>query len=29
MSAYLIADVEVTHPDGYEEYRAQVPAVTA
>ena len=29
MSAYLIADVEVTNPEGYEEYRAQVPAVFA
>ena len=27
MSAYLIADVEVTNPEGYEAYRAQVPAV--
>ena len=29
MAAYLIADVEVTNPEGYEEYRAKVPAVIA
>ena len=29
MAAYLIADVEVTHPEAYEEYRAKVPAVIA
>ena len=29
MAAYLIADVEVTNPEGYEEYRAQVPAIIA
>jgi len=29
MSAYLIAHVDVTNPEGYEEYRAQVPAVIA
>jgi uncharacterized protein (DUF1330 family) len=27
MSAYVIADIEVTDPDGYEEYRKQVLAV--
>ena len=27
MSAYVIADIEVTDPAGYEEYRKQVPAV--
>jgi uncharacterized protein (DUF1330 family) len=27
MAAYLIADVEVTDPAGFEEYRARVPAV--
>ena len=26
MSAYMIVDVEVTDPAGYEEYRTQVPA---
>ena len=29
MPAYLIADVEVLDPLGYEEYRARVPAVIA
>lgn len=29
MAAYLIADLEVTHPEGFEEYRAQVPPVIA
>ena len=29
MPAYLIADVEVTNPDGYEDYRAKVPAIIA
>ena len=29
MAAYLIADVEVTDPAGYEEYRAKVPAIIA
>ena len=29
MSAYLIADIEVTNPDAYEEYRAKAPAVIA
>ena len=27
MSAYVIADIEVTEPAGYEEYRKQVLAV--
>ncbi|MGH8689838.1 MAG: DUF1330 domain-containing protein [Burkholderiales bacterium] len=27
MSAYVIAEIEVTDPDAYEEYRKQVPAV--
>ena len=26
MAAYLIADIEVTNPAGYDEYRRQVPA---
>ena len=26
MAAYVIADVEVTNPEAYEEYRPQVPA---
>lgn len=26
MSAYVIAEIEVTNPDGYEAYRTQVPA---
>jgi uncharacterized protein (DUF1330 family) len=26
MAAYLIADIEVTNPVGYDEYRRQVPA---
>jgi uncharacterized protein (DUF1330 family) len=29
MAAYLIADVEITNPEGYEEYRAKVPAIIA
>ncbi len=29
MAAYLIAELEVTNPAGFEEYRAQVPAVIA
>jgi uncharacterized protein (DUF1330 family) len=29
MAAYIIADVEVLDPAGYEAYRAQVPAVIA
>ncbi len=29
MPAYLIADVEVTDPAGYEEYRKRVPALVA
>lgn len=29
MAAYLIANVEVTDPAGYEEYRKQVPATIA
>ena len=29
MPAYLIADVEVLDPSGYEEYRKQVPATIA
>ena len=29
MAAYLIADVEVTHPEGYEEYRLKMPAIIA
>ena len=29
MSAYVIGDIEVTDPAGYEEYRKQVPAVVA
>jgi uncharacterized protein (DUF1330 family) len=29
MAAYLIADVEVTDPRGYETYRQQVPAIIA
>ena len=29
MSAYLIADIEVTDAAGYEEYRAKVPATIA
>ncbi|MGH8726193.1 MAG: DUF1330 domain-containing protein, partial [Burkholderiales bacterium] len=27
MSAYVIAEIEVTDPAAYEEYRKQVPAV--
>jgi len=26
MAAYIIADVDVTNPAGYDEYRRQVPA---
>lgn len=26
MPAYIVASVEVTNPDGYQEYSAQVPA---
>lgn len=26
MAAYVIAEIEVTNPDGYEAYRTQVPA---
>ncbi|OLC33757.1 MAG: D-fructose-6-phosphate amidotransferase [Candidatus Rokubacteria bacterium 13_1_40CM_4_69_5] len=29
MSAYLIADVSITDPTGFEEYRKQVPATLA
>jgi uncharacterized protein (DUF1330 family) len=29
MPAYVIADVEVTDPAGFEEYRKQVPATVA
>jgi uncharacterized protein (DUF1330 family) len=29
MPAYVIADVEVTDPAGFEEYRQQVPATVA
>ena len=27
MSAYVIAEIEITDPAAYEEYRKQVPAV--
>ncbi len=29
MSVYLIADIEVTDPAGFEEYKQRVPAVIA
>jgi uncharacterized protein (DUF1330 family) len=29
MAAYVLAEVEVTNPDGYKEYTAQVPATIA
>ena len=29
MAAYLIADIEVTDPHAYEEYRSLVPAIIA
>jgi len=29
MTAYLIADIEVTDPVGYDEYKKRVPAVIA
>jgi uncharacterized protein (DUF1330 family) len=29
MAAYLIAEVEITDPAAYEEYRKQVPAIIA
>ena len=29
MAAYIIAEIEVTDPAAYEEYRARVPAVIA
>jgi len=29
MPAYLIADIEVTDPVGYEEYKTRVPAIIA
>ena len=29
MAAYLIAEVEITDPDGYEEYRRLVPSSIA
>ena len=29
MTAYLIADIEVTDPVGYEEYKKLVPAIIA
>jgi uncharacterized protein (DUF1330 family) len=29
MAAYLIADLEVTDPDVYEDYRSRVPAIIA
>ena len=29
MPAYLIANIEITNPAGFEDYRARVPAVVA
>jgi uncharacterized protein (DUF1330 family) len=29
MAAYLIVDIHVKNPDGYDEYRRQVPATLA
>ena len=29
MPAYVIADIEITDPEGYEEYRRRVPATIA
>jgi uncharacterized protein (DUF1330 family) len=29
MAAYLIVDIDVKNPDGYDEYRRQVPATLA
>lgn len=29
MPAYVIADIEITDPAGYEEYRSKVPATIA
>jgi uncharacterized protein (DUF1330 family) len=29
MPAYVIADIEITDPAGYEEYRRRVPAIVA
>src|SRR5262245_46460511 len=29
MAAYIIADIEITDPAGYEEYRRRVPATVA
>jgi uncharacterized protein (DUF1330 family) len=29
MSAYVVVDVEVTDPEGFEQYRSQVPASIA
>jgi uncharacterized protein (DUF1330 family) len=29
MAAYLIADIEITDPVGYEEYKRRVPAIIA
>ena len=29
MSAYVIADIEITDPAGYDEYRRRVPATVA
>jgi len=29
MATYLIADITVTNPEGYEEYRHKVPAIIA
>jgi uncharacterized protein (DUF1330 family) len=29
MAAYLLAEIEITNPEGYKEYTAQVPATIA
>jgi uncharacterized protein (DUF1330 family) len=29
MAAYVVADIDITDPKAYEEYRAKVPAVIA
>jgi uncharacterized protein (DUF1330 family) len=29
MAAYILAEIEITDPDGYKEYSAQVPATIA
>lgn len=29
MAAYIIAEIEVTNPEGYQQYTAQVPATIA